>query len=57
VAIGRWSDDTALVRTGDGRTAELPVPEELRAGFDVGSELHLHPTEDRILAVAALDPR
>jgi hypothetical protein len=41
VVIGRWGEDTALLRTDDGETLEAPVPEALRAGFDVGSEARL----------------
>jgi hypothetical protein len=37
VVIGRWGDDTALVRTDDGETIEAPVPEELRDNIDVGT--------------------
>lgn len=53
--IGRWADDTALLRTDDGKTVELPVPEELRPAFDVGAEVQLHRVEDRILDLAAIE--
>ena len=42
--IGRWGDDTALLRTEDGATVEVPVPEPLRAAIDVGASVEL--TED-----------
>ena len=51
--IGRWADDAALVRTEDGVTLEVPVPEELRAGFDVGAEVRLDAEEDRLVALVA----
>ena len=38
VVIGRWSDDTALLRIDDGSTFEVPVPEPLREHFEVGDE-------------------
>ena len=37
VVIGRWGDDTALLRTDDGATVEAPVPEPLRDRIDVGA--------------------
>jgi hypothetical protein len=37
VVIGRWGDDTALLRLDDGTTREVPVPEPLREKVDVGS--------------------
>ena len=37
VVIGRWADDTALLRVDDGTTREVPVPEPLREMIDVGS--------------------
>jgi hypothetical protein len=49
VVIGRWGDDTALLRTDDGTTLEAPVPEPLRDGFDVGSKVTLDATDGRIL--------
>jgi hypothetical protein len=39
--IGRWGDDTALLRTADGATVEVPVPEELRDRIDVGASVDL----------------
>ena len=42
--IGRWGDDTALLRTEDGDTIEVPVPEALRAQIDVGASVEM--TED-----------
>ncbi|MEA2474160.1 MAG: hypothetical protein QOE06_2075 [Thermoleophilaceae bacterium] len=57
MVIGRWGDDTALVRTEDGRTVEAPVPESLRPGFDVGAEVQLHGTDDRIVGWATADAR
>jgi hypothetical protein len=39
--IGRWGDDTALVRTADGVTLEVPVPEHLRESIDVGTSIVL----------------
>jgi hypothetical protein len=35
--IGRWGDDTVLLRLEDGTTVEAPVPEELRGRWDVGA--------------------
>jgi hypothetical protein len=35
--IGRWGDDTALLRIEDGTTLEAPVPERLRHRIDVGA--------------------
>jgi hypothetical protein len=49
VVIGRWGDDTALLRTDDGETLEAPVPEALRAGFDVGAEARLDGSAGDIL--------
>ena len=49
VVIGRWGDDTALLRTEDGAALEAPVPEALRDRFDVGAEVELDLVEDRIL--------
>ena len=34
--IGRWGDDTALLRLDDGTTLEAPVPDRLRERFEVG---------------------
>jgi hypothetical protein len=39
--IGRWGDDTALLRTADGATVEVPVPEGLRDRIDVGTSVDL----------------
>ena len=39
--IGRWGDDTALLRTEDGTTVEVPVPEPLRDRVDVGASVDL----------------
>ncbi len=41
VVIGRWGDDMALLRLDDGTALEAPVPEPLRAKFDVGDEARL----------------
>lgn len=41
--IGRWGDDTALVRRDDGETIEVPVPEHLREAIDVGTDVTLLP--------------
>ena len=49
VVIGRWADDTALVRTEDGAAREVPVPVPLRDRFDVGAEVQLDGAEDRIV--------
>jgi hypothetical protein len=49
VVIGRWGDDTALVRTDEGVTFEVRVPEALREGFDVGAELRIDPASGGIL--------
>jgi hypothetical protein len=38
VVIGRWGDDTALLRLEDGTTLEAAVPESLRESIDVGAE-------------------
>lgn len=53
MVIGRWADDAALVRTEDGATLEVRVPEELRAELDVGAEVRLHGEEDRLVALVA----
>lgn len=37
--IGRWGDDTALLRLEDGTTVEAPVPEPLRGRIDVGASV------------------
>lgn len=42
--IGRWGDDTALVRAADGETREVPVPAHLRESIDVGATLTLLPS-------------
>ena len=39
--IGRWGDDTALLRTADGSTVEVPVPEDRRDRIDVGTRVDL----------------
>ena len=39
--IGRWADDTALLRTEDGATVEVPVPAPLRHRVDVGASVDL----------------
>ena len=39
--IGRWGDDTALLRTADGVTVEVPVPEDLRDRIDVGTAVEV----------------
>jgi hypothetical protein len=57
VVIGRWADDTALLRTDDGTTLEAPVPEPLRPGFDVGAEAHLDQVDNRIVGWNGSDPR
>jgi hypothetical protein len=49
VVIGRWADDTALLRTDDGTTVEAHVPEPLRPGFDVGAEARLARDDGRIV--------
>ena len=49
VVIGRWGDDTALLRTDEGETLEAPVPPALRNGFDVGTEVRLDVADGRIL--------
>lgn len=41
VVIGRWADDTALLRTEDGSTLEAPVPWRLRGLVDVGASVDL----------------
>ncbi|HEX8073605.1 MAG TPA: hypothetical protein VF545_01355 [Thermoleophilaceae bacterium] len=41
VVIGRWGDDTALLRAADGSTLEVPVPRALRAEVDVGATVEL----------------
>ena len=55
--IGRWAEDTALLRTDDGRTVEVAVPEPLREGFDVGAEVRLDGSEDRILGWGPVQAR
>jgi hypothetical protein len=37
--IGRWGDDTALLRTVDGATTEVTIPEGLRDRIDVGADV------------------
>jgi hypothetical protein len=39
--IGRWADDTALLRTADGETLEVEVPAEQRDRIDVGTSVEL----------------
>jgi hypothetical protein len=39
--IGRWGDDAALLRTADGETVEVPIPERLRDRVDVGAAVLL----------------
>jgi hypothetical protein len=39
--IGRWGDDTALLRTEDGTTVEVPVPVTLRDRIDVGASVEV----------------
>jgi hypothetical protein len=41
VVIGRWGDDTALLRIDDGTTVEAAVPERLRDAIDVGTRVDL----------------
>ena len=41
--IGRWGDDMALLRTGDGETIEAAVPEALRDRIDVGTRVTVAP--------------
>ncbi|HEX8645332.1 MAG TPA: hypothetical protein VF715_00425 [Thermoleophilaceae bacterium] len=55
VVIGRWADDTALLRTSDGTTLEAPVPEPLRQGFDVGAEARLDDDSGRIVGWTPAD--
>ena len=57
MVIGRWGDDTALLRTDDGATVEVEVPEALRAGFDVGAEARLDRAGGRILGWGPADAR
>jgi hypothetical protein len=57
VVIGRWADDTALLRTDDGTTLEVHVPEPLRSGFDVGAEARLAQDDGRIVGWAASEAR
>jgi hypothetical protein len=45
--IGRWGDDTALLRTDDGTTVEAQVPERLRDRIDVGTSVGL--TDDGLI--------
>ena len=49
VVIGRWGDDTALLRMADGTTVEAPVPEALRERFEVGDEAELEFVDDRLV--------
>jgi hypothetical protein len=37
--IGRWGDDTVLLRLEDGTTIEAPVPEGLGERWDVGASV------------------
>ena len=39
--IGRWGNDTALLRAEDGTTLEATVPECLRSRIDVGASVDL----------------
>ena len=49
VVIGRWGDDTALLRMPDGTAIEAPVPEGLRDRFEVGDEAELEFVGDRLV--------
>jgi hypothetical protein len=57
VVIGRWGDDTALLRTEEGTTLVVPVPESLRDSFDVGAEAELDSAGTHILGLAAAERR
>ena len=57
MVIGRWAGDTALVRIDGGQAVEVPVPERLRDRFDVGAEVLLDPTADRMVAVEPVRAR
>jgi hypothetical protein len=41
IVIGRSSDHMALLRTGDGETVEVPVPDRLRDEIGVGASVEL----------------
>jgi hypothetical protein len=47
--IGRWGDDTALLRLDDGSTVEVAVSEDLRDRFDVGDQINLEFEGDRVV--------
>ena len=49
VVIGRWGDDTALVRLEDGTTVEFAVSEDIRDRFDVGHTVNLEFEGDRVV--------
>jgi hypothetical protein len=49
VVIGRWGDDTALLRVDDGTTREVPVPESLRGLIDVGSRARVGANGDTVV--------
>ncbi len=48
--IGRWGDDTVLLRLDDGNTVEAPIPESLRDRFDVGDEARVSFEDGRLVA-------
>jgi hypothetical protein len=49
VVIGRWADDTVLLRMDDGTTVEAEVPEALRDRFEIGDLAELDFDEDRLV--------
>ena len=47
--IGRWGDDTVLLRLEDGTTIEAPVPEGLGERWDVGATVDADFVGERLI--------
>lgn len=48
VVVGRWGDDTVLLRLDDGDHVEAAVPDHLRKRFEVGDEAEVRYEGDRL---------
>ncbi|HEX8065187.1 MAG TPA: hypothetical protein VF520_01535 [Thermoleophilaceae bacterium] len=46
--VGRWGDDTVLLRLDDGDHVEAAVPDHLRKRFEVGDEAEVRYEGDRL---------